>query len=359
MNRGKLRAALHAVCAALLSLAATFSLFLPLPRTVSGGAERYACAWENGTRTEEPLSALLPYLAGVSEEGDALVLRGGISAAVPSEALKRAHAALVSGDAAALYALDAKEMAPLFRVAFTMEARGTVLYDGTFYGWAGTRFRPVMSGACERFVWVSGNLSAGTFASLGAKEAHICTAARLNAASFLGSAVERVTAEAPYAAEGDVVCLDTAGGRRIVAALPVSDLFVCDADFADAGALCACRSLVRADVPFVGSARSGKGTMFDDLFAHWFLQNGDYDVPQTLRAVRVRGGVLAAHAFYRCRMIEEIDACGVAPEQIEAEAFVDCTSLRILHTPRADVTLRGTFTARALPCGCTLYERAE
>ena len=129
--------------------------------------------------------------------------------------------------------------------------------------------------------------------------------------------------------------------------------------FADEGALLPCEQLEEVEIPFAGSAQSSAGTLYRGEFAHLFSTGAEYCVPVTLKRVRVKGGYLISHAFYACKFVEEIDACGVSARDIERDAFADCISLKLLHTPRADVTLQGNFTKRLAPCGCTVYERAE
>ena len=132
-----------------------------------------------------------------------------------------------------------------------------------------------------------------------------------------------------------------------------------DADFADVGALLACTDLEEVTVPFVGSSKTGAGSSFEGEFAYLFLNGARFEVPSSLKKITVTGGELIAFAFYGCSDVRYISACGLAAEDVSPQAFLGCSSLEQLHSPREDVLLSGEFTQERLPCGCMLFVRVD
>lgn len=359
--KGKLKIIRGAICV-LFALMWAVLLFAPLPASVAARTqEYYRCVWADGTETEE--SYFSAYLSLMGLEGDVLVLgrAGELGTIAAGDACIAAAKILEAGEFGELMVLGTEGLTRLECAALYRRYSGRLWYAGEFFQWTGDAFSRTSAYEAREIVLLDGSISASRLAAAGATRLYVHGGAAFEKEMLEGTAVEEVVAAPPYLSAGNTVCLSTPGGVRLLAGMPTAkSITVPDSVyFADEGALLACTELEEITLPFAGSAKSPAGSAYRGEFAHLFSTGKEYKVPQTLRKVRVTGGYLTSHAFYTCRMIEEIDACGVASEQIEAEAFVDCTSLRTLHTPRADVTLRGTFTARALPCGCTLYERAE
>lgn len=354
-----IRRAVSLILFAMCALSGVLMLFLPLPHAVLGTEGLYLCAWENGTETREDYDALYPCLQGLDGEGNIALERDGVKGYVATgESVKRPLKTLAEGELVEALLLNTGSMSALERAAFYRAMQKVALFDGDYFGWTDGKFMPVESCSAEELIWFAGKLPVGALATVSVLR--VRAEAPLGADTPLGSGLSEIYVEAPYSASGGAVYLDTPGGRRFVCALPsVTVLEVGEADFADEGALLACTNLREVSLPFVGSARSGIGSNFEGLFAHLFLFDGDYYVPSSLQKVRVRGGKLIAHAFYRCAELKEIDACGVEADNIDLNAFIDCTALKRLHTPRAGVALSGRFASYVAPCGCTVYERAE
>lgn len=345
------------VLAAIFWAVWAFLFFTPFPRTASAGGDSYLCRWEDGAQTRESFSSALASFAAAEEAGIVLV-RSGIKGTIEGGAAYRA--AVVRFDGASLpelLAFQAEGLDRLERAAFYLRAAERIWFDGKeWYVWTGEGLaRSDARPAGELCVW--GDLSASALSRTGATVLRLLPGAELHGASLAGSNVSRVIASAPYGVSDGCVLLDTAGGKRLLSGIPKAERVAVpgDVSFADEGALLACEALKELDLPFVGNAASGVGTSFRGEFAFLFSTGTEYRVPATLERVRVRGGTLVSRAFYGCGLLREIDACGTDPSRIAADAFADCAGLRLLHTPRADVLLPGTFSAQTLPCGCTLY----
>ena len=336
-----------------------FLCFLPLPTAVFGAQERYWCVWRQGETTQENYFTAYSDFAGISEAGNLMLERGGdYGEIVPSEAFLKAVAILDAGSLAELVVFE-PQITRLEHMALYRKYQSRLWYEGEFYGYTGSRIERVKPVRAEEVVLLAGTISPRTLADTGATCLHLRAEAELTAKTLARSSVSTVIAEAPYSASGGAICLDASGGKRLLAGVPAETEIVLPADleFADEGALLLCTRLSAITVPFVGSTKNTFGTNYRGMFAHLFSTGTEYRVPESLKAVRVTGGMLIAHAFYRCNQVEEINACGLLPANISREAFVDCASLKLLHTPRADVQLSGTFQSRSASCGCTVYER--
>lgn len=348
------------VLVAVLALGCSLLLFLPLSKKVDSG-ETYTCVWENGGTTKESYASAYADLIGISEAGNLSLVRSGERGEIEgSEMMRTFLAAAERTDARSILSLSADSLTGLERAAINLYLKDRLWYADGFFGWTGEQVSKTDVGLCRKMIVLSGELPADALILSGAEE--LILTAEADACEALRSehSVQAMFAEAPYLLKSDVLYLDTAGGRRLVAALAdTATLTAEDVRHIDRGALLACRRIVSLDLPFVGSALSGVGANYDGLLAHLFSTGERYEIPETLASVRVRGGTLVSHAFYRCKDLLEIDACGVARDKIATDAFIDCSSLRRLHTPRVDVALPAAgFTPSVLPCGCTLYERA-
>ncbi len=334
-----------------------FLLFVPLPQTVGAAAEEEDVVWQDGTRETLSYSEAFSMLAG-AEGGDVLLESEGRTGRVAQgEAFAAVNAALSDGELAMLLIVGSSSFSRLGRAALFLEHGSTVYYAGEAFRYTGSRVERSASEAARRVVLSDGSLPAGYLASVGASELVLTAAAEFSAADLVGSRVTSARAVLPYLAEGEAVYLRTAGGTRLLAALPLlTSLEVAPCAYADRGALVPCGSLVSLTLPFAGSALHF-GSETEGMFA-WLFLTKSYDVPETLKSVKITGGSLIAHCFYACPDIEEIDVCGLDPAQISPLAFRDALGLLTLHTPRADVVLPAEgFESHIAPCGCTVYTR--
>lgn len=345
--------------AALLWLAGTILLFFPLPQGIAA-EQTYLCFWESGV-TEESYASAFADFAGADEARIFLQRDGQTGVIAPSQAYGAAYRTLDAGSYPEVLSLSQEGCTRLERAALVRIFSRRLWYANGLFVWNGETLVSVDAPRSDHdgtLTLFAGFPTAETIAELGVTTIHCREGVELSAARLEGTQVARILVAPPYASDGSVVTLETAGGRRIVCAAPTAtSLILPDADYADEGALAACTSLCELTLPFVGSAKSSAGSNFEGLFAHLFVSDSFYRVPETLTKVTVTGGVLAANAFYACPMIEEVNACNVFAQNIDRDAFVGMAGLRSLHTPRADVRLTGSFTAAPLACGCTQYTR--
>ncbi len=357
---GRLKKTLPYLFAAAVFAACVLMLFLPPPRTLARGAKRYVCTWEDGTETALSEAEAFDLLEG-ADGGGIVLFDGEKHGRIASDAqMRAAYEILARGSLLSLLALDVSQLPGLERTALFCEYGETLWYAGGAFGFDGTSVSPKEAEYARRVVLLSGQLPADFLKETGARELGLAYDAELEASALIGSEVEAVTAEPPYAFEDGAIYLDTPGGRRFVAALPaLTELTVRGCAFADRGALLPCKALQKLTLPFVGSSLSGMESGFSGELL-WLFQTADgYTMSETLTSVTVTGGTLGAYAFYGCYALEEIDACGVSPEKISPQAFLGANGLTRLHTPRSDVLLEGEFSSHTAPCGCTVYERAR
>lgn len=343
--------------ALVLVLGCASAILFPLPARVYGKEESYLCDWADGSSTEESYDSAFASLTGADGEGVTL-LRGGVAGRIAgSGELLNAVSVFEEGNLGELYA-----MRPLpnriERVALWRTYGERVYYDGEAFRWNGERVVPTADVSCKEFVLLAGGVSASLLARSGAERLYLRSEAEFTAKTLAGTAVSEVLAQPPYSVSGGAVYLDTTGGKRLVGAVPaLTALTVEDCDFADAGALVACRALESLSVPFAGSAFSAAGSDRAGEFAYLFLDGGEYAVPESLKRATVRGGVLDAYAFYACPYVEEVRVCGVAAENLSPDSFLGMASLCLLCAPLADLPLTGEFESSLSPCGCTVYRR--
>ncbi len=341
----------------LLALALAVTAFVPFPRKIGEADECYRCLWEDGTVTTETFASAYADLVGTDGE-NVLLLRNGKSGAVKSEA-QEMFRALKRGDLGEILSTPAQgtrlDSAALFRVF-----SDTLWFDGAYFSWTGKTVEETRARKCSSLVCLSGSVTAGMLKTTGATSLEIGADVSVKPAAFGESSVQNLTAREPYRAENGALYLETPGGVRLVAAVGgLKEIVISeDTNFADQGALIACRSLESITVPFVGNAKKSNMTAFQGQFAHLF-SDGFFHVPETLKRIRVTGGTLDDYAFYACPNVEEVNACGVEKQNVARSAFVNLSSLRILHTPSSDIVLpRGAqFVSHTEPCGCTVYER--
>lgn len=340
---------------AVFSAACLFSLFLPLPKKISN-REFYDCVWADGSVTEENYSSAYKSLAGMDGES-VILLREGLTGKIESEA-SAVFATLENGNFAQIIACRA-EGTRIDSAALYREFSDRVWYNGEYYVWTGNKIERVSRASRSEIVFLEGNVSPRVLKETDATAVYLRKGAEVSATSFAESKVENVYTEAPYVERGGAVYLDTAGGKRLLAALGgIRELTLCeDLSFADEGALIACQTLASLTVPFLGNAKSPAGSAYNGEFAHLFSDGREYRVPKTLSRVTVTGGRLVSYAFYACPDLKEINACRVPKGEISKTAFSGLLSLETLHTPKSDVTLTGKFTSHTASCGCTVYAR--
>jgi len=346
-----------AVLSVLLALVLAVTAFVPFPRKIGEADESYRCLWEDGTVTSETFASAYADLVGTDGE-NVLLLREGRNGAIRSEA-QDAYRALKYGDLAELLSVSVQgtrlDSAALFRTF-----SDTLWFDGGYFGWTGNAVAETKARKCSSLVCLSGTVTESMLQKTGVVSLEIGADVTVKPAAFGESSVQYLSARAPYRAENGVLYLETAGGVRLVAAVGgLKEIVVAeDVDFADEGACLACRTLESITVPFVGNARKSNMTLYQGQFAHLF-SDGFFHVPETLKRVRVTGGTLDDYAFYACPNVEEVNACGVDKQNVARSAFVNLSSLRILHTPSNNIALpRGVqFVSHTEPCGCTVYER--
>lgn len=351
---------LRTLTACLAVLFWSVAVFLPMPRT-SSDSEVYLCAWSDGTETEIGYFEACRDLYGM--DGDGILLRRGELTGVvgAGSACLAAVETLETGGLERLLQTNVSLMTELERAALYRRYRARLYFAGGFFGWTGERFERTGAGGADELVLLAGAIPRESFVSVGAKTVQLRAAAEFSASLLAGTQVERVFAEYPYSANGDAVCIFSTGGTRLIAGMPLSRAVhvPAETEFADEGALLPCQSLEEVELPFLGNSANAFGTGYRGEFAYLFSSEEGYFVPATLKKVRVTGGAIVSHAFYACGTVEEIDACGVPWDRIGQDAFSDCTGLRLLHSPRRDVELSGSFTRRTAPCGCTVFVRAD
>lgn len=343
--------------AAFLAAAVVLSLLLPFPENVSAEEERYLCTWQDGSVTEETYASSYPDSVS-DEDGGLRLLRGDLYGEVsPTEKYLSIRQTLKTGGLEKLLALSSEGVTRFERLAIWRLARDRVWYSLGYFVWDGNGLKEVGSAAGERLILLSGSISASRLKAAGTKHLELRGEAQITSRTLTGTMVESVTACPPYLTDGGVIYLDTGTAVRLVAALPnVTSLKISGNDYADAGALLAAQKLESVTLPFAGNSPV-YGNYFYGEVAYLFSNGKEYFVPPTLKSVKITGGLLISHAFYRMNAVEETDFCGMAGENIAFDALADCTALKRVHTPNANVQLSGRFSSYVAPCGCTVFER--
>lgn len=349
----KLRNIAVRVLFSLLVAGSVCSLFLPPPRAVSPNDFGYICRFEGSVELLR-FAEIYPLLDGTDGQTIYLDREGERGAVAGSEPFSRAYGLLSDGPFADLYALRTDGLNSVERAALFRAFGGTSYYAGEEFRYGGVRLERMTRANADRVVLLDGALPKGYLSDMGASELVITSSASVKAEDLAGSEVCKITAFSPYRAEGDALYYDGAEGIRLVAAFPVAkELSLLGMDFIDRGALAPCKELTSLTLAFVGASpdlRGGAWVEFSALF------DEEYGVPAGLKRVKVTGGSLAAYCFLGAPAVEEIDCCGMDPANIDPGAFTGC-GWRILHTPRADLALSGSYESETAPCGCTVYRR--
>lgn len=345
-------------CALLVAAGCIVALFLPFP-SLYGRAGRVLCVWEDGTTVWESYAAASAAVCGT--EPQRILLRrddiGGYTEA--GETYGRVIARFEGAQLADLLG-ETWELAPIERAALWKSYGDTLWYDGGTFAWDGTEVRLTQREHAARVILLSGAFEGDMLSHSGATVLSLRAQSQPCAADFVGSAVQTILCEAPYYMQGGALCKGTAGGDRLIAALPAArELSVSDVRYADRGALLACTQLERLTLPFVGSALSDAGSAYDGHLGYLFSEeDGEpYRFPETLKTLCVTGGTLSADALYGMTALETLDLCGVPQENITVQAFSLLPSLKVLHT--AAVWQGQGFAVRTLACGCYEYVRSD
>lgn len=325
----------------------------PLSHIISPAEEEYTVNWSDGTASRESYAAALSSLSD-AEENFVVLQRNGMRGEIAaSETYAKCVNVLQNGDLLTLLTADFNGLSRLERASLWHTFGNTAYYSADLFAFDGKRVFRTPRKAFETLVLLDSSVPNATVCETGATELILRSEAQFEAAALVGSKIERVTVQPPYWVSGGGIYLTTAGGKRLVSALPKLSQFEAeDCDFCDEGALAPCTGLVSLTLPFAGSAKSGIGSDFNGRLEYDFGGN----VPETLRRVKITGGMISEGAFVGCSMLEELDLCSIPAENISPSAFIGCEGLQRLHTARL-LTWKG-MARRSLPCGCYLYERS-
>lgn len=345
------------VLAVLLLGVYTAVLLFPYPHHAEPDEEIYLC--DIGDRVIElRYSEAYSSLIGFDEEGRLLLERDGERGTIETgEEIKEAVRVLREGELAELLSLRTGGTR-LERTALFLVFGERLYFDsGDWFSYTGEKVVLSERRETREVVFVGGTLTGNELIPTGAKTLYLLPRAEFTSETLLGTEAD-VVAYPPYLTEGGAVFKDGIGGRRLLSGLPsVAEAdIVCD--YADEGALLPCKKLERLTISFAGSSPSGVGTEFRGELGYLFLSGEIYSVPETLKRVKITGGVIMPTAFYGCGGIEEIDLCGVDPAVISPQAF-EGLSLSLLHCPLADAPLKGNYQKTIAPCGCTVYEKVK
>lgn len=349
--------------AILFGIGFTLVLFLPFPKALQGTSGEYPILWSDGNSRIESYASAYGAFTGFTAEGNLLFGRNGLTGVLQSsEDMKEIKRALDEGDVDPLILADG-ELSPLESAALFKEYADTLYYCAdTWLSFNGERLAPATDIHAEKVFLTDGEISATSLSLSGAELLILGDDADFSADALVGTRV-RVEGRGRYRVENGAVILTEIAGSLKAGEPLAENLYIPDVGYCFMGALRPCQSLVSLSVPFLGNLpmkEAGDLTIQGEL-GYLFTDGHDYFIPDSLKRVEIRGGYLTSYAFYRCHGVEEINACGVSPENIERQAFVGADHLRYLHTPRADVVLDHAeeFTSYVADCGCTVYERKE
>lgn len=318
------------------------SLFLPFPQDIGHTSDVYRCVWEDGSVSEEPYVSVYEATTGAGEEG-VLLKRGDKSGVIAGGDLYfRIFSTLSGGTLAELLALQTEGITRPESLALWRTFSDCIWYSEGCFVWDGGKIKTEDRQTAQSVVLLSGEMKRGFLASSKAVSLAICEDAQVSAEEFIGSSVENLVAQSPYCVSGEALYLQTAGGKRLVAALPGIISLTVDEDtqFIDGGALAPCKQIKTLNISFAGNAKDHLSSSFSPYIGALFGEDedGKFAVPSTLESVCVTGGRVFSHAFYGCTSVKEIDLRGV--DYIEKDALADCVSLRRVYTSEK-ITLAG------------------
>lgn len=246
-------------------------LFLPLPETRDVGKETYECTWQDGSVSRLNYAEAYSALSGITEQGVVLA-RGDLTGEIAGGAeFCRAAQILRTGSLARLLSLEAGDALPLERAALYRVYGNRGWYAGEFFAFDGTRVFRTSRAVFNEVALLSGNLPAGVLRVSGADKLVVFAEAKLSANALVGSNISEAEAAYPYSSEDGGIYLHTAGGKRLVAALPKVKSLRVNSRFIDEGALSPCQTIEELILP-----RSYAGTLA-------MLFGGP--VPETLKTV--------------------------------------------------------------------------
>lgn len=345
----------------LIAAAGILMVFLPLPKKVGATEEKYVCAWDDGAVTEENYFSAIGDLVGVTEDGCLELKRGThVGKIATQNTFLHYNAALSGGSLLELLQLGKGDFSRIERAALFREYGGDIYYSVDAFHYTGAGVVRTSAKRAEKVVLLSGTLPAGYLAQTGATQLRLAAEAEFSADRLLGSRIETFEAVEPYLVEESALFLTVAGQTRLLAAPPAAEtLTLPEYDYADEGALLSCTSLRSLTLPFAGNAKRNAGTDYDGTFAWLFSGEDGFAVPKSLKRVKILGGELIGHCFYDCPNLEEVDVCGLDPNNISRDALSDMVGWKLVHAPRNDLILTGKYTSHAAPCGCTVFERIE
>ncbi len=348
------------ILAVLFALVWTVLLLLPVTERVNGCEEVYICHWEDGTQTRENFANAYSSVTGCDAER-ILVSRGEVAGElVPAAPYTEYFGTLAYGSAREVAGIDASKLGTLERAVLFERFGDRAWWNGeNFLVWTETGAVVVTAPRCDKIVIEGGSLTASAIMRTRATSLEVRDGADFSAELLVGTEISDITGVAPYCSEAGVLQMKTLGGMRLVAALPFARFVRAEYDYADEGALIACRKLESISLPFAGtSSFSGLESSRSEIAA-LFRSGEEYFVPSTLKRIEIRGGVLTDTSFYRCGNAKEIVLCGMEAEHISRGAFAPCTALNTLHAPDGIAVPDGMIAVRTLDCGCTLYQKED
>lgn len=360
MKNYKMPQILSAVCAVALLAFCALSFFAPFPATLArSDRERYFCVWQNGDTGEESYYSAFRCLVRFDGENVVVERDGQTGYISVGEEARRYADVMRGGRLNELLSLDLSALRALERAALAHTYAAALWYaDGDYFALYERGVQRTECYGASVLSLLSGEPQRFEIERTGARAVTVHPDCTLTGNALRGTFVREISALPPYFTENGVLYRETPSGIRMIAAAPRTAVTAAGHAFADEGALLPCLQIEEVTLPFCGSDLSGKGDDYRGEFAHLFAVNREYAVPATLKKITITGGRLIAHAFYACDAVEEINCCGMDWREIHSEAFVDCNSLNLLHTPRRSVVLPfADYRAQRLPCGCTLYEK--
>lgn len=249
MKAGKGAKIFDTVFATVLFFVAALVLFWRVPEAVGRAETPYCCVFESGK--EEYLSCAEAFALYKGAGRDEILLeRAGEKGRVRASAgYSACMDGLSSGDVLKLFAARSEGLSGLEKMALYERFHDTGYYLDGFFVWDGDRVMPAEKGEFREVYLVSGTIRKGILADTGAERLVVKSSAELKASALLGSAVNEIEAEAPYRVKGGAVYRETAGGLRLIAALPNVEELEIDCDFLDEGALSPCVRLKRLKLP--------------------------------------------------------------------------------------------------------------
>lgn len=240
---------LTVIFSAALFLLAAFALFFRPVHEKTGANERVVLSFSDGTKEEIPLSRALFRVTGADETAVLLKSGGKIGRVEGKEEFCACAKGLFSGEATLLFSARGEKLCALEQAALSLRFSDTGYYAGGFFAWDGTRVLPTDARNFWEVYLLDGRIPSGLLQTVKAERLVLKRDAKLYASSLVDSKIESVEAEAPYAVESGAIYQQTAGGRKLVAALPFEEELSLKFDFFEEGALSPCKNLKKLRLP--------------------------------------------------------------------------------------------------------------